>query len=237
MWSLFGKTLIQEIGHIESYADVGGCFGFGANAMAFHIAQSQPYAPKTKVFEIAEGFIALGSQLFPDIEFVQQDFTKPEDQSQVYDLITMFDVIEHIENPADFLKRVSTRARFLLLKTPMETSGAWRNDKPLAAGGSNHPDGHVNFFTPSSYLGMLSECGIDVVESKLLHTIIRPSLNMALNPEGIDIARTRKRTLRSLLGSIARSIIDNDLIPYEYFRFYWGAGDHLCLARSRNFRT
>lgn len=237
MWALFGKRLLQEAGHIASYADVGGCFGFGANAMAFHITQSQHSCPATKVFEIADDFIRLGRQLFPDIEFVHESFVNSEKPLPVFDLITMFDVIEHIENPMDFLTKAASRARFLLLKTPMETSGAWGNHEPLTKGGKDHPDGHVNFFTPDSYLDLLNRSGIEVIESKLVHTIIKPALNMVLNPEGMGTTGIKSRTLKSLLGSIARTIIDNDILPYKYFRFYWGSGDHLCLAKSKKFSS
>lgn len=57
--------VLNRVKKINSYADVGGAFGFGTNAMAFQIHKSTVYYPKTKVFEISEDFVKIGRQLFP----------------------------------------------------------------------------------------------------------------------------------------------------------------------------
>lgn len=126
MWNLFGEYVLRQIGRIQSYADIGGCFGFGANSMAFHISKSQGDYPVTKVFEIAPDFIKLGKQLFPYIDFVQGDFKEWNHEPKVFDLITLFDTIEHIVDPHTFLRAVASHSKFALLLTPMETSGEWR---------------------------------------------------------------------------------------------------------------
>ncbi len=38
LFQLFGKNLLKHTNTITTYADIGGCFGFGANAMSFFIA-------------------------------------------------------------------------------------------------------------------------------------------------------------------------------------------------------
>jgi hypothetical protein len=152
MWDLYGKQIIRSLGKVQSYADIGGCFGFGANAMAFHISKSQEGYPKTKVFEISSDFIETGRQLFPYIEFVQESFTKEKPSKEIFDLVSMFDVIEHIPRPELFLSNASSRAKYALLKTPMETGGDWFGAKAPAKQGNEHPDGHINFFNPRDYI-------------------------------------------------------------------------------------
>lgn len=87
--------------------------------MAFQISKSQGTYPKTKVFEISTNFIEIGRQLFPYIEFVQENFIKEKTSKEIFDLVSMFDVIEHIPSPGSFLLSASYRAKFALLKTPM----------------------------------------------------------------------------------------------------------------------
>ena len=72
LWSLFGKIVMKKLhNQCINYADIGGCFGFGANAMSYHIFHSQKSYPATKVFEISPDFISIGKQLFPNIEFIR----------------------------------------------------------------------------------------------------------------------------------------------------------------------
>lgn len=50
LFDLFGNQLFCKMDKISTYADIGGCFGFGANAMGFHIAKRQGVLPRILVF-------------------------------------------------------------------------------------------------------------------------------------------------------------------------------------------
>ncbi len=47
--------------------------------------------------------------------------------------------------PDLFLQKLSKRCQYLLIKTPMETSGEWFGEVPPVNQGENHEDGHVKF--------------------------------------------------------------------------------------------
>jgi hypothetical protein len=224
MWDLYGKYIMRELGQVNSYADIGGCFGFGANAMAFHISKSQNNYPETKVFEIASDFITTGKQVFPYIDFIQQKFNTWEGNPSIFDLVTLFDVIEHVSNPEVFLSEMALRTRLALLNTPMETTGEWLGGTPPTEQGENHPDGHINFFTPKSYVNLLKKSGLEIVSKQLVPSIVPFGTRRILAPE-----------ISSGLGTIKSSVItalSHSVIPYTFLRKVVGGGNFLCLVKS-----
>ena len=149
MWQLYGDVIRSDLREIKNYADIGGCFGFGANSMVFQISKHQSFKPKAMVFEIGNDFIKIGEILFPEIEFIGVEFDKYDTKDTYFDLITLFDVLEHVVSPESLLQSVAVRSKYVMLKTPMETCGEWRGNDHKGAKGAEHPDGHINFFDPS----------------------------------------------------------------------------------------
>ena len=233
LWHRYGKQILQHLPSIETYADIGGCFGFGANVMAYWIGESQGKLPATFVFELASGFADVGQVLFPRLQFVMSDFTQWQTEPKSFDLVTLLDVIEHIVNPEEFLTAVASRSRFLLLKTPMETTGEWRGSKPLSKGGANHPDGHVNFFSPASYEALLKRSGFEVMHATILPTIVPCGGDQILTPEW------KTPTLRQLLSDPRKAfyaslnyLTRRHLLPWKLVRKIMGSGEHICICRS-----
>lgn len=223
LWNLYGHIITRCLGSINTYADIGGCFGFGANSMAFHISKSQVNYPETKVFETSLDFITIGKQLFPYIDYIRDDFCTWNETQSVFDLVTMFDVIEHIPDPISFLSVVANRSKFALIKTPLETGGDWFGGKPPAKQGNEHKDGHVNFFTPKTHRELLEKSGFDIIREKFVRSIVPYAAEDILIPEDPPILTTRK---------IVQTLIDKKLIPYYFVRKILGYGEHLCLVKS-----
>lgn len=231
MFRFFGQKMIGGLGEVNSYADIGGAFGFGANSMAFQISRLQGSFPRTVVFEISPDFVALGRNLFPDIIFVEAAFDQ-WDNIAVFDLISLFDVVEHVENPGDFLRQAARRGRYLMLKTPMETSGALRGDRPLLRQGINHPEGHINFFTPRQYARLLEDSNLEIVKARLIPSIVPFFAQQILIPEQFEAPGLLNtiRQPRRLIGAVLRGFPG---IPWKVKRLVMGGGEHLSLCRSR----
>lgn len=230
LFSHYGRQLFDRIGAVATYADVGGCFGFGAHAMGFQIAQRQGNWPRIIVFELAPGFVQTGKMLFPRIEFVEADFREWSGDVAVFDLLTLFDLVEHLVDPEAFLQHVAAHSRYAMLKTPMETPGEWRRPKPPSQVGANHPDGHVNFFSPRTYEALLTRCHLEIIGGCLVPSIVPPGARMLLLPEefnaaaaGTAIGRAKEWFKRIALACV----------PFRWARKVVGGGDHLCLCRSR----
>ena len=222
LWRLYGNEILMSIGKIKTYADIGGCFGFGANSMAYNINRSQGEYPETKVFEISKDFINTGKMLFPYIEFINEDFQTWSKNSCVFDLITMLDVIEHIPDILPFLSVVANRTHFALIKTPLETGGEFFGAKPPLKQGNEHEEGHVNFFTPNSYLDLLKKSGFKLVKGKVISSIIPLGAEEILNPESKSKLALAKTHLHKI-------------IPCSLSRKFYGNCEHIGLFKSETF--
>ncbi len=230
LFSRYARQLFDGIGRVAAYADIGGCFGFGAHAMGFQIAKRQGAWPRIVVFELAPDFARMGKMMFPHLEFVQADFPYWDGDIAVFDLVTLFDLVEHLVDPEAFLRHVAARSRYVMLKTPMETAGEWRRLHPPSQTGADHPDGHVNFFSPRTYESLLAKCSLDIVGSCLVPSIVPPGARMALLPEDLAAAATLTASGRAK-ERFKRMV--HACIPFRVARKILGGGDHFCLCRSR----
>lgn len=241
MFSLYGRRVLSEIKEVGSYADIGGCFGFGANSMAFHISQRQTTEPHTVVFEISPDFVTMGQMLFPHITFIEGQFSQSHGAPSPFDLVTMFDVLEHVVDPGALLEEVAARSRYTMLMTPMETSGEWRGNRPPASQGAAHHDGHINFFYPAAYETLLRSSGLDILESSVIRRVMPFNAWLALCPEDrkplslLDKLRRPKKLMRMLAepGRLLRQLLECPCIPFPLARRLVGGGYHVCLCKSR----
>jgi hypothetical protein len=235
MWKLYGSELCRRLGAINTYADIGGCFGFAANTMAFHIAEYQGHRPQATIFEIASDFVKIGRQLFPDLHFVEGEFESWAGTPGSFDLVTLYDVLEHVIDPESLLRCVAARSRYVLLKTPMETTGPWRDARPLSEGGDAHPDGHIQFFSPKPYEALLERCGLDVLKSRLLPTVVPLGARLALVPERMAKPSSGPvAIMKHCFCDAVRAIhLGMPAFLFKGVRKIIGGGTHLCLCRSR----
>lgn len=99
--------------------------------------------------------------MFPWLKFENVDFSAVS-LDEPYDVTLMFDVLEHLPDPGAMLAAAVGKSRFLLIKTPLETTEkqlariAAGLEKPIPSG-AEHRDGHLHFFTLRSFLDLLSE--------------------------------------------------------------------------------
>jgi len=226
LWRLYGHHILESLAKIKTYADIGGCFGFGANSMSFQIFKSQGSYPKTIVYEISEDFIKIGKRLFPYIDFVQEDLTKSDKSSgKIFDLISLFDVVEHIPEPENFLSSLAKFSKYAMLITPTETSGDWFGAKPPKKTGQEHSDGHVNFFTPKSYSELLKDSGWQLIDGKFIISLANITNKQILMPEQFD--RTRSWREKLVLNLLLTKIV-----PFSICRKIIGNGFHIGLFKS-----
>ena len=79
-----------------------------------------------------------------------------------FDLLLILDVIEHLQDPFDFLAKLREYAEMFVFHIPIDLSAVnVLREKPLMH--SRLKVGHIHYFTKELALSMLRECGYDIL--------------------------------------------------------------------------
>ncbi len=142
----------------ESVCEVG-C---GAGEILMHLQRAMAKGCRFRGYEISPQAYELCKDKGNDrLEYVLGDILQEDDR--VYDLILLIDVIEHMEDYFDFLRRLKGRSRYKILHIPLELSAqsVLRRRKLL-----DHWElvGHIHYFTKETALQMLKSVGYEILD-------------------------------------------------------------------------
>ena len=102
-----------------------------------------------------------GKHKSKNVNFYLEDFV--ESTKSKYDLLLLMDVIEHLENPFDFLRRLKDRSTWFVLHIPLDISAqAVMRKKPLPF--ARKKVGHIHSYNKDIALMLLDECGYKVCD-------------------------------------------------------------------------
>jgi SAM-dependent methyltransferase len=80
-----------------------------------------------------------------------------------FDVLLLLDVIEHLENPFDFLLRLREYGRFFVFHIPLDLSATnILRKSPLLQARSRV--GHLHYFTKDLALALVKECGYEILD-------------------------------------------------------------------------
>jgi len=85
----------------------------------------------------------------------------------LYDLILIIDVIEHVQDYLNFLKKVKTKGVFKLFKVPLELSAVAVILKSRRLLLSRKSAGHLHYFTKDLFLEILKDSGYEVISFRV----------------------------------------------------------------------
>jgi SAM-dependent methyltransferase len=156
---------------IGSYADVG-CGGGGVAKLVGQELKADGQ-PLTTVagYDVSPHVLSLKEE---GVRFHYGDFCQAETR---YDLVTLFDVIEHVPDPVSFLKAVAARCHFVALHIPLDRS--WANcffdrfRKRLA-----YP-GHLVMLDTPMALTLVAMAGVTALDYTYTHGYRAPSGTMS----------------------------------------------------------
>jgi len=230
MWNLYGKTIIKELNQIRNYADIGGAFGFGTNALAYRISKDKGKYPNVKVFEVGQDFVTIGKQLFPYIDFILEDFRNWKGKPKVFDLVSLFDVIEHLKEPEEFLLKLASHSKLALLILPMETKGDWFGGRQFNYKNKENNEGHINFFNLKSFFALLDKSNWGIIDKlRIIRSIVPIGTSSILIPELVyGKERSVLDRIKHLIAIPIKLILPNVII-----RKIFGGGLVLCLIKSK----
>ena len=111
--------------------------------------------------------IKIARQLFPECTFIQgsvdniESLESKEDHRRKFDLVILSDIVEHIPDDLDFMKKVSKISLYVLLNLPLEKCFRNRNRKY----GVNDPSGHLRKYNRRDAEVLAESAGFEVIKS------------------------------------------------------------------------
>ncbi len=117
--------------------------------------------------DISSENIKMAKQLFPECTFIQgtvdniETLVLKENQRGKFDLVILSDIVEHIPDDLNFMKKVSKISLYVLLNLPLEKCYRNRNRKY----GVNDPSGHLRNYDRHDAARLAESAGFEVIKS------------------------------------------------------------------------
>jgi SAM-dependent methyltransferase len=143
-----------------------------------------------------------------NVKFIQGDFCALD--VPVFDLVVLFDVIEHVPAPVEFLRQVANRARFIALHIPLDDSFlSWL--RLLPSENLNNP-GHLLVLNAASALNILAIAGLRTLLFRYSPVFQAPSGHIskslkAMSPIRSLLYRVSPYLLQKTLGGVSLMVL------------------------------
>lgn len=144
---------------LASVCDVG-C---GAGEVLARLRARSGAGVRFSGFDISPQAIALArAKEAPNLSFHQVDFLR--DTAEVYDLVLLLDVFEHVPDYLTFLRQLRTRGRHFVFHIPLDlhAQSVLRGSRYMLE--MRKEFGHLHYFTSETALATLQDTGYSVLE-------------------------------------------------------------------------
>tara|TARA_Y100000589_G_C27012791_1_gene571531 strand:+ start:109 stop:744 length:636 start_codon:yes stop_codon:yes gene_type:complete len=149
-WKDFEKCIKKSINNknfntseISSICEIG----YGTGGILDNLRKSNLFLNIDNIegWDINPGAIYLARKLYPDIKFIDKDLFENEN---FFDLVICADVFEHVENPYQFLKKISFKSKYFLFNIPLEMNLLTMIQGKKILKRTYNSVGHLHFFQP-----------------------------------------------------------------------------------------
>ena len=141
---------------VSSYIDVGCGSGALTTKVASGLLDAGLGVKVAKGYDVSPHVAGLEHE---QVRFVSEDFCQSDEQA---DLVTLFDVLEHVPAPAQFLDAVAQRSKVVGLHIPLDNN-LNSSVRDLFRAKLTDP-GHLVFLDAPSALNLLATSGLRVVD-------------------------------------------------------------------------
>jgi SAM-dependent methyltransferase len=164
---LFLRTMDAARSRIRSYVDVGCGSGDIVKIVSCGLKDAGFSLTRVEGYDVSPH---VGSLSHKEIRFVQGNFCQSNEE---VDLVTLFDVFEHIPDPISFIKQVAERSKIIGLHIPLDNSlnVAMRD---MFRSKLKNP-GHLIFLDSVSALNLLAFSGLTVIAYEYTFNFLAPS--------------------------------------------------------------
>jgi SAM-dependent methyltransferase len=153
---------------ISSIVDVGCGSGENIKRISAGLKQNGFNLAEVKGYDISPHVKSLSGD--ENIEFIHGDFCNSSDH---VDLVTLFDVFEHVPNTIEFIRLISKRCKMVVFHIPLDDS---INNLARNKLRSKLVDpGHLLFMDTTSALNLLTLSGLKVLDYKYTFGFLAPS--------------------------------------------------------------
>jgi SAM-dependent methyltransferase len=129
----------------------------------------------------------------------------PQDDEASFDLLLVIDVIEHVEDPFGFLRKLATKTTHTILLIPLDLSVLNMVLPRRLIEIHRARDGHIHYFVRETALALLADVGMEVMDDFFIFPagLLNPNL---LNRKGRALQRSQ-RTLAAFSPTLAARVL------------------------------
>ena len=154
-WKATQILRMLEAEPVEAICEIG-C---GAGEILHQLHDQMPATRRLVGYEIAQAPLAMAADKATDrLSFKLMDAA---DDNELFDLMLIMDVIEHVADPIAFLSNLRFKAQRTILHVPLDLS-VQSVIRPRMLGSLREQLGHIHYFTPETAIATVQEAGYTI---------------------------------------------------------------------------
>ncbi len=165
--ALFLRVVKRERLSVQSLVDVGCGSGDIIKRIADSLKKNGFPSVQFKAYDVSPHVLNIKKE---GVEYIQGDFCETD---EVVDVVTLFDVFEHVPDPVSFIKTLAERCKMVGFHIPLDDSLNYSVRNLFRS--KLHNPGHLLFMDTVSALNLLALAGLKVVDYEYTFGFLAPS--------------------------------------------------------------